>query len=637
MRARALHILAWERSYGVRPVLLGVFLWGLVAQIGLASLSVEVESRQFGIETGTRMTVSLTGSSVGEPLLPEVEGLRFVPAGQSHQMRSVNGIVSTTQEFSYVVLAERPGVYRVPAIRARIEESLVSSASFTLEAVWGASSPRSASALRSGRQGVPPGSRRKGGEGELAFLRIEPSKTTSYVGELVPVRIRAYVREGLQASLTSLPQLESDAFVLHGETGEPQRTRERVGQQIYTVLTWYQGMSASKDGEFQVGAAFDANLLVPKRSGTKRRRSGLGGGVFGDSFFDDFLSDDLLAGLFGEVEKRQVTVASPSKTVRVLPLPQSGRPEGFEGAVGRFDLTVEATPRELTAGDPLTLRVLLKGYGNFDRVGEPRLANEEGWKIYSPDSRFEAGDAIGFEGHKLFEQALIPLEDSIEAIPAVEFSYFDPEKKRYEILRSKSIPIEIVESGFEMDASAVGRSGWDRKVADGELGMETESEDLAGALYFELGRTRSSLRPLIEQTTFLAMVGATVLVLLAGVFVGWRRQRREDRPDLRRRRQAKNAVERSLASLDRALRAVDATSFFDACRKAIQERLGGLWAVEPRAITLADLRRRLPQAVGLAEVFELADAAAYSGRRYSQDELRAIRDRLKTGLATWGA
>jgi hypothetical protein len=88
--------------------------------------------------------------------------------------------------------------------------------------------------------------------------------------------------------------------------------------------------------------------------------------------------------------------------------------------------------------------------------------------------------------------------------------------------------------------------------------------------------------------------------------------------------------------MDIAMRGGDAAGFFDACRDAVRERLGVLWGIEPQAITLADIRNRLPDATGVANVFATADAAAYSGQSFSQEELRACRDELRQELETLG-
>ena len=79
--------------------------------------------------------------------------------------------------------------------------------------------------------------------------------------------------------------------------------------------------------------------------------------------------------------------------------------------------------------------------------------------------------------------------------------------------------------------------------------------------------------------------------------------------------------------MDRAIAGHDVQRFFMACRKAAQERLGQQWAQAPESITLADIKARLgDRGEGICEVFENADAVTYSGRTFTQEELRRFRD-----------
>ena len=67
-------------------------------------------------------------------------------------------------------------------------------------------------------------------------MRVTMPKHSLYVGELVPVQVKAYFRAGTAASLNGLPLLGSDAFSL-GKLGEhPAQSQEMVDGQPFTVL-----------------------------------------------------------------------------------------------------------------------------------------------------------------------------------------------------------------------------------------------------------------------------------------------------------------------------------------------------------------------------------------------------------------
>jgi hypothetical protein len=605
-------------------------------------ISVRLDPPRVSTDDTARLTVSLSGESTEEPVLPAVAGLKFVRAGRSSQMQSINGAVSATETYTYLILAEEAGQYEIPPVEARIEGVTHRSPPVSLEVVAGA-----------GRAGagrnVPvyghgdarePAPLRDDEASRWAFLRMQLTKTHPRIGETVPVQIKAYFRDGLQASLRSPPRLNGEAFTLQSLSNEPQQSHERLGDEVFTVLTWYTGMSAIKEGEYPVSATLEATLLVPERSragrGSRLRADPFGGDLLGGFFDDDFFAD-----FFGRTQEKDVTLVSRDETVRVLPLPVAGRPASFQGAVGRFQVTATAAPHTVSVGDPVTIQARVTGFGNFDRVTQPRLTGEQGWRVYEPSASFRAEDAIGYQGVKTFEQVVIPREAGLTEIPALEFSYFDPDLAEYRSLTTEPIPVTLTSApGSSVprtpDASPPSAVGAARSAAAGAPTEQEPVVDVPTPLHPELGPMRGDLRPTLFKSWFMAVLALPILPLGAGIVLRRRKARFDADPGAVRRRQARQAVASAVRGMDIAMRSGDAAGFFDACRDAVGERLGVLWGIEPQAITLADIRNRLPDATGVADIFATADAAAYSGQSFSQEELRAYRDKLRQELETLG-
>jgi hypothetical protein len=123
-------------------------------------------------------------------------------------------------------------------------------------------------------------------------------------------------------------------------------------------------------------------------------------------------------------------------------------------------------------------------------------------------------------------------------------------------------------------------------------------------------------------------------VLGLGVYLHRRNVQRLEDPSHLRRKHANRAIDDAMASMERAIHESDVPAFFDACRRAVQERLGELWGLQPLAITLADIRKRLPEESELQRAFETADAVIYSGQTYTQDQLRSYQRTLQQELQT---
>lgn len=620
-------------------VLLAVALLSLTPSVAHAADSgvvARLDPPQIALGETAELSVTIESTSDVRPGLRPVDGLRFGYVGQSSRMQSVNGEISLSQTFHYQVSAERVGSFSIPAIEVRIEGRLEKSEPLELEVVKasgvaqlqrGRLSP-SAPALstpatsngRDASQGVPDD------VAERLFLRVVVAEEMPYVGELVPIEIEAWFPDGQGVVLESLPRPEGNAFTLENAEEEAERTRQALGGRVYQVLTWRAALSAVKEGRFPLCFAMDARLRVRSARATPRRRTSRLRGLLGaDPFADDFFGDDLFADFFAPVREQEVTLKSEVIDLEVRALPAEGRPEGFHGAVGNFEVNAEVSTRRVAVGDPLTLRSAVRGTGNFDRVTAPTLDAPEGWKSYAADGNFEAADGVGLVGEKIFEQVIVPIDDGVDAVPPVVFSFFDPDREEYVTLRTEAIGV-VVGGTASRRAHAPGSDSISSVAEiDADDGLVPNHDASTGGA--------SDLSPLPRRPVFLGLVALGALGLAAGVWLTLRRRALETDPARQRRRRADRAVGRALVGLDRAIEADDAPAFFEAARCALQERLGERWACPPEAITLREVETRRPDVPDVAvTVFEACDAVVYAGRATMPGDLPVWRESVCEAL-----
>ncbi len=597
----------------------------------VADVSVLVEPHQIKLGEAAILAVQITGDASGHPSIPKVDGIHYVPMGQSSQYQSINGRVSQITSYLFQIEPAHAGDFTLPPVRAQINGQVRTSKPVVLR-VSGAGNRAQATRPRAA---LPPPSTHAAQpdpvdhsadlspeeEGQIAFIRVTPARYRAYVGERVPVQIRAFFRQGLQATLNSFPVFQGDAFATQGLSEKPEQTEERLDGIPYAVLTWNTAMSAVKEGEYPVSADLDATLLIPE---TSRRRHPFGRGFFDDDFFESF---------FTSTQEETVRLTSAPRKMRVLPLPKKGRPSDFTGAVGRFKMWASASPENGMVGDPITLKITVKGTGNFDRVSCPRMSSTEGWRTYTPTNGFKPSDAAGYEGRKSFEQAVIPLDAGIDNILSLTFSYFDTVKEKYVTLRTRPIQVTIAPDAAQ---ARHGSSGMGESDTHAGPSGESESIQTAGDLapiHVGLGPVAASLTPIFENPWFMGAQGIPLGALFVGLFLGRRNRRRSSDPSILRKKEVKHTVSRSVKEMDRAIAGHDVQGFFNACRRAAQERLGEAWGQAPESITLAEIKMRTGEnGAGIRHVFENADAVAYSGRTFSQDELREFRDMLVNQL-----
>jgi hypothetical protein len=327
--------------------------------------------------------------------------------------------------------------------------------------------------------------------------------------------------------------------------------------------------------------------------------SGDGSDPFNDPFFQGF---------FGGVTQKELTLSNDPAAIKVHPLPSTGQPADFSGAVGSFTATSEISSPTGTVGDPLTLRLKVRGTGAFDRVESSMLSAADGWKTYRSSGKFTPADSVGYRGEKDFEQAIIPEHAGQQTVPALAFSFFNPESRQYETVRTTPIAIEVEPGSMAAATPAVPAPQLPANAAPVTVanGMRPDMT--------ETGASISSLKPLFFQPGFIAGQVALALSFIAAGF--WIRRSEKDASDPARnkRRQELKAVESFLTKMDSAAQQHDTATFFFSARQALQHSLASKWKMAPAAITLAEVDTRLNgDGENVRQVFALADQLAYSG------------------------
>jgi hypothetical protein len=429
----------------------------------------------------------------------------------------------------------------------------------------------------------------------------------------------------LEASLEGLPTLNGDAFTLNKLTPQPEQTQEVVAGKPYTVLTWHSALAAVKPGDFSL--TVETPLTVRMRT-VPQRRARMPRGASDDSLFEDVFNDSFFQSFFGGTTEKQITLASEPDGIKVLALPTGGRPAGFAGAVGKFEVGSELSSAKTVAGDPLTLRLKVTGMGNFDRVNSTMLGEVGGWKTYKPTVKFKPADSAGYSGEKHFEQAVIPIQTGRQIVPGLAFSFFNPDTRQYETKLTAPLSVEVSTAPAGSLATATAPASNASPIPAPKPPRDGLCPD-----HVETGSTVATLRPVYFQTWFLGSQSALVLCFAGGLIFLRRREHRMNDADGARRRVASSAVASCLAEMDAASIAGDAVRFFQCARAALQQRLATRWHVVPASITIAEIDARLNgEGAEMRRIFALADQAAYSGQQLGAGDFQQWKETVRGQL-----
>ena len=590
---------AWSQAIVAMLSLLAPIAHAIaMADVALAYETIEPSRIKLGESAMIRVT-SLVGYLKSVPL-PTVPGLTFEEVGRSRGLEFING---TSIPTTYVMIRVTPqflGTFTIPGLTPQAP-------SLGLEVVSG--DEPNPYALRTPSQfpaplPVSPAPIPKGMQlraGGAAFVELIMPTRAVYVGESVPVDIELGVRPGIVTTMNGLPTLSGSEFTLNNLSKQPERREQLIEGSNFVVMTWHSVIAAVKPGDFSLSVEAPISVKLNALSAVDRAIAAR-------------MAWPLLQSMYNGIAPRDITIASPSSKLKVLPLPTQGQPKDFSGAVGNFQVSSDVSPARVASGEPLTLSLRITGAGNFDRVDASMFDHLDRWKTYPAKSHFNPSDAVGYKGEKVFEQPLIAGQDGEQTIPGLEFSYFNPNTQHYE--RASTQPVKVT----------IGAS-----LADGlSLNGGASNQALAGLRPDHL-RPRGSvsdMRPLYFQMPFLAVPAALALILAGSWFAV--------RPVTARpvaTRINRKVAERALAQLDAAAQAGDSSSFFTLARTALLQSFATRWQMAPDQITVAEIRSRLGAAgADIERLCALADEAKYSDQRPRSADyqrwLRLVRDQL---------
>ncbi|TAG07802.1 MAG: hypothetical protein EAZ42_12340 [Verrucomicrobia bacterium] len=531
------------------------------------------------------LTLTIEGGAAGNVDLPNVANLQFESRGQSRQVQIINGRMSQSMTYRYLVKSETAGKYVIPAFDVNVGNEVYRTNEMALNVLAAEDQPAAAA----------------NDENRFGFLTVDLAtrdRDFAYHGEIAPVRIRAWIPAASRASLRSGVQPESPAFTLHHVSQEYEQSQQTRDGKPYIVLTWYGGISATKVGKHPVSLALKAIVAVPddRAAAAPRRQRG---GAFNDPFFDSVFDS-----MQTRYIEKEVTLRSEGKPLEVRPLPSEGRPENFSGAVGEFSFEAHELPDSWQTGDPQTVRATIGGKGNFSLMDAPVLTPSALWKSYPAKDHFAAKDPASFSGSKSFEFSAFPNQAGTPEV-ALTLSFFNPTSGKYQTIQSPAKPVQIIGAQIAEPTIAAATVA-DIPVPPLPVGDVLFPIKLAQQAWW-------TLPALGQRAAMIPILSLSALLILTGIF--WRRLTRSPQAISKKQNRATQlAVKKALDESKKAAERADTPGFFDAGKRAVQIQLGAMWGMHPQAITLADVRQRFDESHPLTQFIQTADQMAYAGQ-----------------------
>jgi hypothetical protein len=390
-----------------------------------------VDRSKVGLGEQFTLTLVLSGQTMGggkNLQLPDLSKFHIMSGpNQSSSMQIINGAVSSSVAYSYVLQPRETGKMTIGPASIEAGGNTYRTDALTIEVVRGATRPRQSSA--SGEAASPD-------MAENLFLRAVVDRTRITQGEQINLSFKLYTRVSVvNYAVTKNPAMtgfwSEDVEIPKNIT----LSSETINGKSYKVgVIKRVALFPTQAGAMEIGPMeVQTTVQVPYARSNDP--------------FDAFFRDP-----FGR--NTNYTTASPKVNITVDPLPGQA-PSDFKGAIGQFAMSTSLDKKTTRTNEPISLKITLSGTGNIKLLEAPALELPPDFEQYTPKVSESINRSQGrISGSKTFEYLMIPRYPGLKVIKPVTMSYFDLKKREYVRLRSPQIEMNV-EQGTAAPAPTV--------------------------------------------------------------------------------------------------------------------------------------------------------------------------------------
>ncbi len=238
------------------------------------------------------------------------------------------------------------------------------------------------------------------------YLNLEVSDKTVYENQPTVAVLRAYSK-----NFDNFRKLENI------------KVSEQYNAIVKPISYKKQNIETKDDGEYssQVIATF---VIFPEKSGN--------------------VEIEPVSALVKNAEMGKVVSNKVKINVKNLP---TGSPESFKNAVGNFNVSIEAidSSKEIEINKPVNVLVKIAGNGNLDANKLPKIIDSEQYTFFKPKITSKlTTNKEGVNGVIAATYVLIPKKAGKINISTEDFSFFDPNLKKYVDIGAKSLLLDVL-------------------------------------------------------------------------------------------------------------------------------------------------------------------------------------------------
>ena len=467
--------------------------WYIILLLMMLGYHVHVDAQHISVSAPShvaagenfRVAYTINTSDVEEFRMGGVqEGLEviagpYTSSQSSYQMINGHTSSSSSVTITYTLYAAKNGSFTIGASHALVGGKRLSSRPVKIQVSGHAQRTNGAPNMHGQDSYDQPRMRSAGSaiSGSDLFIKVSASKKRVHEQEPILLTYKVYT----QVDLTQLEGKMPDLKGFHTqEVPLPQQKTfhtETVNGRPYKCVTWSQYvMYPQMTGRLEIPSITFKGIVVQQNRNVDPMEAFFNGGS-------------------GYVEVKK-DIKAPGITLQVDPLPQ--RPANFSGGVGKFNISASLDKKEVKAGEPITLRVVVGGIGNLKLLKQPVVNFPKDFDKLTDKTRLTAN---GVEGNMVYDFLAVPRNQGSYTIPSVELTYYDTSKNAYKTIKTQPFKVEV-EKGDGTSAESEDFASQDKDIHTIKLGKAEQHK--ADEMFFgSFGYWISLLIPLIAFVVLL--------------------------------------------------------------------------------------------------------------------------------------
>jgi hypothetical protein len=385
----------------------------LFMSFGFSQIKFEAEASKTNLGVNENLRVDFKMNKDGDNFNPpSFDGFSVVGGpNQSVSNNWINGVRSFSKTYSYFLSPIKKGKYTIGQASIEIDGDIYKTMPIQVqvtEAVQSSVSPNNPVSFLN----------------DDIELNIDISKNEIYLNEPISVEFKLLFNPKI--NVTNLGEIDSPEFnnFWSQNIKIPRleiKSTSYKGQR-YNYVTWKKTLLfPQKTGNLDLlPLTLDVTVDVP----TNRR-----------DFFGNII--------YTQTSKK---VSSRKRTIKVKDFPTKDKPESFNGAVGKFDISLLSSKSELKATESFQLELKVTGNGNLKLFSLPDIIVPSSLEKYDPEFKENIKSSIsGMNGQISNIYTIVPQFKGKYPIPPVEFSYFNPETEKYMIIKTSESIVDVTE------------------------------------------------------------------------------------------------------------------------------------------------------------------------------------------------